>query len=796
MSEKIKVVLGQLGSPRSTSVKDVRAFLKEFLSDPRIVDINPILWKIILNLFVLPFRPKKSAEAYSRIATPEGFPLITNTEKVAHALKEHLDPNLEINHCFLLADPRPKAIFDEWENEDVYTRAQKVLLLPQFPQYAESTIGSVVDVVAGDLKTRVNIPTLTIVSCYHRSAAFIDNSVRKINESLKQHPDIDQLVISFHGIPLRRVLQKKDQYYQHCVETYELIRERLETEVDISMNFQSRFGSEVWLGPYTDATVLRMVKDGKKKIAVYCPSFVVDCLETTDEIGTELGHAVKELGGELVHIPCVNSDPEWIKDYGHFINTYANGSEADRAGLFYPVEVREIMTKELNEQAKAAPTPMPEESKKILKLMFVTMFLDLVGFSIIFPMFPAMAKHYLVVDSDNFFLSGMMSLISNVQSISLSAGGVPQMNTVVLFGGLLGALYSLLQFIAAPFWGGISDRVGRRPVLLISVFGLFISYVIWFFSGSFTLLIIARLVGGLMSGNMSIASAVVSDVTDSKNRSKGMAVIGIAFAFGFIFGPAIGGILSMVNLAEKFPNLVVYGVNPFSSPALLAATLSLINFFMIWKSFPETLKKGADTGHYKRSLNIIALFKPLSDRRVNMTNLSYFFFITFFSGMEFTLTFLAVERLGYTSMDNAYMFIYIGLIIGLVQGGYVRRKAHQVGEKKMAFHGLLCLIPGLVILAIANATWMLYGGLLFLAMGSAMVIPCLTSLVSLYSPANLQGQSLGIFRSLGALGRVAGPIYASLMYWRFGAVVTYLFGAVAILIPAMIVKGLSAPAQE
>lgn len=795
MSEKIKVVLGQLGSPRSASVKDVRTFLKEFLRDPRVVDINPIVWKIILNLFVLPFRPKKSAEAYSRIAAPEGFPLITTTVKVTDALRPMLDSNLEINHCFLLADPRPTAIFDEWEKEDVYTRAQKVLLLPQFPQYAESTIGSVVDVLGKDLGKRVNIPSLVVVNSYHRSSAFIDNSVRKIHESFKAHPGIDQLVISFHGIPLRRVLQKKDQYYQHCLETYELIRERLGIDIDIKMTFQSRFGSEVWLGPYTDATVEKMVKEGKKKIAVYCPSFVVDCLETTDEIGTELAHEVKELGAELIHVPCLNSDPEWIKDYAHFINTYANGSETERAQLFYPIELRELMTKELHEQAKAAPTPMPESSKKILKMMFLTMFLDLVGFSIIFPMFPAMAKYYLSVDSDNFFLSGMMNLISNVQSISLSADGTPQMSTVVLFGGLLGAIYSLLQFIAAPIWGGISDRIGRRPVLLISVFGLFLSYVVWFFSGSFTQLIIARLIGGLMSGNLSIASAVVSDVTDSKNRSRGMAVIGIAFALGFILGPAMGGILSMVNLTEIYPSLVSYGVNPFSSAALLAAVLSFINFFVIWRKFPETLKKGADSGHYKRTLNIISLFKPLPDRRVNLTNFSYFLFITFFSGMEFTLTFLAVERLGYTSMDNAYMFIFIGLVIGLVQGGYVRRKANLVGEKKMAFQGLVILAPGLVLLAIADAGWLLYGGLFFLAMGSAMVIPCLTSLVSLYSPAQIQGQSLGIFRSLGALGRVAGPIYASLMYWKFGAAVTYVFGAIAVLIPAMLVKTLPEPAK-
>lgn len=194
-----------------------------------------------------------------------------------------------------------------------------------------------------------------------------------------------------------------------------------------------------------------------------------------------------------------------------------------------------------------------------------------------------------------------------------------------------------------------------------------------------------------------------------------------------------------------------------------------------------------------RSINPLKLFKPLPIAGVNATNFAYFLFITAFSGMEFTLTFLAVERLGYTSMDNAYMFIFIGLIIGLVQGGYVRRKAHQVGERKMSFNGLMVIIPGLIFLAYANAPWMLYAGLFFLAVGSAMIIPCLTSLVSFYTPKHLQGQSLGIFRSLGSLGRVIGPIYASLVYWRFGSVNAYLIGAVLIILPAIMVKFLPNP---
>lgn len=793
MTQKTKVILAQLGSPKSTKVSDVREYLREFLGDPRVIDINPLLWKIILNLFILPFRPKQSAAAYSRIEEKDGFPLILNTERFAQALKPHLDQNLELNHVFLLSHPRLRNVLDTWEKEPVSERAQKVLVLPQFPQYSESTIASVVDSIGGELKKRVNIPSLTILNSYHNSKAFIDNGVRKIRETLSQNKDIDELVISFHGIPLRRVLEKKDIYLLHCLETFELLKHQLDLDIPVSMTFQSRFGSEVWLGPYTDATVLKKVETGSKKIAVYCPSFVVDCLETTDEIGTELGHQVKEKGGTLISVPCLNTDPQWVSDYARFINTYANGSQAEREKLFYEVHIEERYQAVLKEQEKEAPSKLPVESKRILKLMFLTMFLDLVGFSIIFPMFPAMAKHYLAVDADNFILKGMMNMISSIQSYS--PDGNTTASTIVLFGGLLGALYSLLQFIAAPIWGGISDRIGRRPVLLISVMGLFLSYVMWVFSGSFTLLVLARIIGGFMSGNLSIASAVVSDITDEKNRSKGMAVIGIAFAVGFVIGPAMGGILSLYNPIAHNPEWAAYGINPFSAPAALAMVLAFINMITIWKTFPETLKKGSEQ-HLKRTMNPLVLMKPLPIHAVNMTNLAHFLFITAFAGMEFTLTFLAVERLGYSSLDNAWMFIFIGFWIGMVQGGYVRRKAHQVGEKKMSIQGLVSVIPGLVILAFAHSTWMLYLGLFFLAIGSAMIIPTQTTLVTFFSPKHMQGQSLGIFRSLSSLGRVLGPIYASLVYWKFGSVWAYLTGAILIFVPILITKAIPDPKES
>lgn len=788
MARKVKVVLGQLGSPKSPSTKDVRVFLKEFLGDPRVVDINPIVWKIILYLFVLPFRPKKSAQAYSRIWDGKSFPLITNTENFAHEVAKHVDQNIEINHCFLLSSPRPNELFDHWEKEDWKDRAEEVIVIPQFPQYSESTIGSVFDVLSNDLQKRVNIPQLTLVDHYHDSKAFIDNSVRLINDALKKRP-CEDLVISFHGIPLRRVLFKRDVYYRHCFETFELLKRSVEgvDKNKIHFCFQSRFGSEQWLGPATDEYAVDLAKNGSKSIAVYCPSFVCDCLETTDEIGNELREELEEHHCELNFIECLNNDDKWSKDFAHFINVYANGSREEKENLFHKLDRKEIEDN-IPEQVMQSP-PLSSEAKSTLKIIFLTLFLDLIGFSIIFPMFPALAKHYLTVDADNTFLKLIFGSIASLTNMTSESSG---MSPIVLFGGALGAIYSLLQFFAAPIWGGISDKIGRKPVLLISVFGLFLSYVLWIFSGSFTLLIIARFIGGIMGGNISTASAVVADITQRENRSKGMAFIGIAFALGFIFGPALGGLLSLIDLTKIYPDSMAYGINPFSVPAIFAAVLSLLNVIYIAVKFKETLpadKRKID--HEHRSSNIFALFKPLPYRDVNLTNWSYFLFITAFSGMEFTLTFLAVERLAYTPLDNGKMFIFIGFLIAMTQGGYVRRKAHMVGEKKMARNGLVTLIPGLLIIAYANSTIMLYAGLFFLSIGSAMAIPTLTSLVSLFSPVEEQGRALGVFRSLGSLGRVIGPIIASLVYWKFGAAIPYVVGSLSLIIPVMILRKVS-----
>jgi len=781
--KKVKVVIAQLGSPKTPKVSDVRVYLKKFLGDPRVVDINPFLWKIILNLVVLPFRPSKSAKAYERIwdDKTKTFPLVQTTFDFVEKLKVKLESDeVEVEACFLLSYPTPSDAFKVWSEEDPSSRADSVLLLPQFPQYSESTIASVFDNVSESMKSLVNFPHINFIRSFHDSKAFIDNYARLINENID---GADELIVSFHGIPLRRVLDKGDVYYEHCFETFFLLKERVNFDpAHIHFSFQSRFGSEQWLGPATTTVAMDLAKKGRKKIAVVCPSFTVDCLETTDEIGTELGEELSEFGSEVSVVPCLNTDESWCEDYAKYIQTQIYGSEQDKRDLSYTID-KTMIKKNIPKQERTSE-PLTPEMKGTLKIVFLSIFLDLIGFSIIFPLFPTLIKYYLEADPNSMLLNFIWG---NLESLSVAgADGSLNFGPIALFGSILGALYSLLQFIASPFWGSLSDRIGRKPVMIWSVFGLMISYVLWFFSGSFAVLVAARVIGGIMGGNISTATAIVSDITDKKRRSKGMAFVGIAFALAFTLGPALGGLLSIIDLTKIYPSLEAYGVNPFSVPALLAVLLSAFNLYFIAKNLKETHKP--DSKRIARTSNLAKLFKGLPYPGVNKVNFSNFIFVSAFSGMEFTLTFLAVERLGFSSLDNGIMFIFIGFVLAMVQGGFVRRRAHEIGEAKVASMGLITLIPGLLLIAFAYSTWMLYCGLFFLACGSGMIVPTLTSLVSFYSPEENQGEALGIFRSLGALGRVVGPLIIGIVYWRFGSVYPYLVGCLIILIPLLIIR--------
>ena len=445
------------------------------------------------------------------------------------------------------------------------------------------------------------------------------------------------------------------------------------------------------------------------------------------------------------------------------------------------------------------------KKKSPLSILFLTLFIDLIGFSIIFPLFPDMLTHYLSTEESGGILDRLINFLE-----SLSGGTDEAMRghfTAVLFGGFLGSLYSALQFIFSPIWGSLSDRLGRKPILLFSIAGIAISYLIWIFSGSFMLLILSRLLGGCMSGNISTASAAVADSTSRENRAKGMGIIGAAFGLGFIGGPALGGIAyylvggenSVVHLLGKYPELADFGINPFSGAALVAFVLASINFLWVWSRFDESIS----AEQKEQDRNRPRPFHPLLSLRkfdlpgVNRANLSYFLFLVAFSGVEFTLTFFTREAFNYSAGNMAALFVFAGLIIALIQGGVIRRVAPIYGEKKVTIIGLILLLPGFFLICFSPPSQvLLYTGLGFMAVGSALSIPCLTSLVSLYTPMDRQGTVLGVFRSLGALSRAVGPIIFCGVYWKFGAIWPYISGAVLLLIPIFLALKLPRPVKE
>lgn len=417
-----------------------------------------------------------------------------------------------------------------------------------------------------------------------------------------------------------------------------------------------------------------------------------------------------------------------------------------------------------------ATVPMPRSGHAREKgIVFVTVFLDLVGFSIIFPLFPEMLNYYLL-------LEGGDSLIGNL--VQLLERWTPEQNqtfyVTVLFGGLLGSLYSVLQFLFAPIWGRLSDRHGRRGILRFTVAGTALSYLLWVFSGSFALFIISRILGGIMAGNLSVANAAMADVTDGERRARGMALIGVAFGLGFVLGPAIGGAAALWGPSGWGFGNTGLGIHPFSFPAILALCLALANMYWVFRVFRETLPE-------EKRLHALEWHQLIRLRsrnpRVRHAVRTYFCLILAFSGMEFTLSFLAVERLAYQPHQIAMVFLFIGFVLVLTQGVVVRRYAHRWGELNCVFGGFLAMGFGMVLLSVAMDTVWFFGGLAFLSAGIGLSNPSLNALVSRYAGDREQGGELGIFRSAGSLARVFGPLAAAGLFWYAGSSFSYMMGA-------------------
>lgn len=304
------ILLIQLGTPDAPTAPAVRRYLRQFLGDPRVVDVPPWKWWWILNLFILPFRPAQSAKKYARIWDKEtGSPLMHYTKRQTEELQKRF-PNLPVRFAMQVGNPNVSAVVPEMIRAGV----ERLLVLPMYPQYSATTTASATDALFKVLQQEKRVPALRIVPPHYEHPAYLDALTTIIREEqAKLGWEPDHYLMSFHGIPIRYA-QEGDPYARHVKKTTYALVERLGwPKGRWTQTFQSLFGREEWLKPYLDNKLEELAKSGVRKVFVALPGFTVDCLETIDEIGLESREVFEKAGGHELHrCPCLNDHPAWI----------------------------------------------------------------------------------------------------------------------------------------------------------------------------------------------------------------------------------------------------------------------------------------------------------------------------------------------------------------------------------------------------------------------------------------------------------------------------------------------------
>ena len=318
---KTGVLLVNLGTPDSTSWWDIRRYLKEFLSDRRVIEVNPFVWQIILNLFILTFRPSKTAKAYKEIwmqkenMSPLRYYTLMQTKK----LRERFDNNkIVVDYAMRYGNPSIKSIMTKLQQEG----CENIIVLPLYPQYAAPTTATVCDEVYRTLLKMRWQPSLQIIPHYESEPLYIDALINSINKKISElswKPDL--IIASYHGIP-KKYFEKGDPYHCYCQKTSRLMSEKYD-EIPIKTTFQSRFGPQEWLQPYTDKTLENLPKEGKKNILVICPGFSSDCVETLEEIAIQGKESFMKSGGKNFDvIPCLNDNDDHINLMNKLISNF------------------------------------------------------------------------------------------------------------------------------------------------------------------------------------------------------------------------------------------------------------------------------------------------------------------------------------------------------------------------------------------------------------------------------------------------------------------------------------------
>lgn len=319
------VLLVNLGSPDAPTPNAVRRYLAEFLSDPRVVEIPALLWKIILHGIILRVRPAKSAAKYAAVWGSDGAPLKVHTEKQAKLLRGYLgeqDVHVLVAYAMRYGQPGIAEVLDALKQR----RVERILLLPLYPQYSATTTASVMDAVGEWLARTRNQPEIRSIKHFHDHSGYIEALASSIQDYWQAHGRPQKLLMSFHGVP-KRTLTLGDPYHCECYKTARLLSEWLGLQQgQVLVTFQSRFGKAEWLKPYTFPVLAALAKKGVERVDVVCPGFVSDCLETLEEIAIEGKQEFLKHGGKEFHyIPCLNQQDAWIKALADLAQQHLQG---------------------------------------------------------------------------------------------------------------------------------------------------------------------------------------------------------------------------------------------------------------------------------------------------------------------------------------------------------------------------------------------------------------------------------------------------------------------------------------
>ncbi|WP_395823373.1 ferrochelatase [Collimonas sp.] len=339
---KTAVVLVNLGTPDAPTTKAVRRYLKQFLSDLRVVEIPRAIWWAILHGVILPFRSSKSAHKYASIWTNEGSPLKVHTDKQATLLRGYLGQRghqVKVAFAMRYGSPSIADVLDQLKADG----CERILILPAYPQYSATTTASIYDAVFAHYAQVRNVPELRLIKHYHDHDEYIQALKESVQAYWAMHGMPDKLVMSFHGVP-KRTLMLGDPYHCECYKTARLLAQQLGLGPEqYQVTFQSRFGKAEWLQPYTAPTLQKMAKQGVKRVDVMCPGFTSDCLETLEEIAIEAKQDFLGAGGKEFHfIPCLNQSQAWISAMATLVEEHMIG---------WPTHLTSTERAELQQQA-------------------------------------------------------------------------------------------------------------------------------------------------------------------------------------------------------------------------------------------------------------------------------------------------------------------------------------------------------------------------------------------------------------------------------------------------------------